>query len=242
MNFTSSNPSTRGRGVLRRPRPEKHPPGRSSETPTFLMPQGARRSLFGQTPPPRRSSASFYGQGSTSWQPGQMITPHNDITTFANDLATDLYDEEYDEFGDRSYEEGDCVSGQRHHNVSSQSMSTSLPTGIWTDLKTLISTEIGKVNENITSLNQRIGKIENTVQTLETKVDEINSDGSISSSSGAGSSSNADCPRKRRRLTPLSLQVNNTLVVLNWAEQNFLNFRIKLELFINHLTKTNKLI
>lgn len=200
----------------------------SSETPGLQLNvpsrARARRSLFQhpqRTDPPMShighgsgQTRTFYGTSSRSstysrnrsgtWQPGEVLptcmSTSQDITTLANDLAS--YDETdvHDDTGDNDGHDGLVDSEHEHEHMQLQQPA------LWQDIKSLFSNEFFKVNENLSKLSDRIGKIESTVTDLENKVQDLTSDGSLSSSSSAASSSNGPS-RKRKRLSPLALQV-----------------------------------
>ena len=190
----------------------------TAETPTQQARLGpvARRSLFnaaattggGYQASASRMPRLFYGTHSgSSWNPGQII-PTGDISEFANNLADDMADD-YDYLGGSATEELQLQHGtSAPRQLASQAQQP--PSGyqkLWDDITAFLSTEFGKVNDNISKLDGRIDEMEQTVKTLETKVEDIqNADSSISSSSGSGSGSGNDTSKRQRR-SPLSLQV-----------------------------------
>ena len=208
-------------------------PSHPSETPghqliSSISSTRARRSLFplpstttvnhvSQEPRTGRAR-NFYGKSRSinhrketqTWRPGEILpTCRNQprsqglaksTSTFALDPNESPADDSGEDDNSHDYFDMEPEFTFEHPNTHEQQQ-----LGFWQDVKSLFSDEFLKVNTTLTELGNRIGKIETAVTDLESQVKELASDGSLSSSSATSSSNEGS--RKRRRLSPLALQV-----------------------------------
>ena len=101
---------------------------------------------------------------------------------------------------------------------------------LWSDIKSFITSEFMKVEQSMTDTSQRIQSLEDNVGSLSRKVNEMVSDGSVSSSSIGSTPSSSG----RKRKSPLGLQVNIIFCYQCTIHDSFLSScRAKSELFTN---------
>lgn len=192
-------------------RPSRVPESRREAVPS----QGStRRSLFPQhnvtSAGPRGGAiGNFYGaprRDSTvtdsrtgPWQPGETLPVH----TSAQPRQT--LSRAFNDFMD---DDDDIMSDSQHRQLPAHERT--LPNEeqplLWRDVKALISAEFARFHESLEQISDRICDVEDTVVNLEKKVTDIESEGQ-SSSSGSASTTPSGGTQKRKRRSPLSLQV-----------------------------------
>ena len=204
-------------GTSNRPRyggrPDRVPESRREA----VAPQGStRRSLFPQhdvtSAGPRGGAiGSFYGPARREsmvtesrtgpWQPGETLPvltsaqPRQSLSRVFNGL---MDEEDDDDLADSQHRQ---LPTPREHALRHEQQPL-----LWSDVKSLMSAEFARFHESLEQINDRICDVEDTIVNLEKKVTDIESEGQ-SSSSGSASATPSGGTQKRKRRSPLSLQV-----------------------------------
>lgn len=179
----------------------------------------ARRSLFPQNDMMSagpRGTGNFYGaqridptveNRTGPWQPGEALSTrrtsdrsrHSLSQVFAEGLLDD------DEMSDMDAQH---INGDdRRHDFELQVENVHDQQSLrWSDIKALLSSEFSKFHDHLEQLSDRMCDVEDTMVDLEKKVTDIENESSLSSGSGSTSTTPAGS-QKRKRRSPLSLQV-----------------------------------
>ena len=136
------------------------------------------------------------------WQPGEALSTqrtsdrsrHSLSQVFAEGLLDD--DEMTDMNGDDRRHDFELQAENVHDQQSLR----------WSDIKALLSSEFSKFHDHLENLSDRMCDVEYTMVELEKKVTDIENESSLSSGSGSTSTTPAGS-QKRKRRSPLSLQV-----------------------------------
>lgn len=244
-------------GTSNRPRygirPDRVPESRREA----VAPQGStRRSLFPQhdvtSAGPRGGTiTNFYGaprRDSTvtesrtgPWQPGETL----DLPVHTSAQPRQTLSRAFNDFVD---DDDDDLAANQHRQLPTRehALRHEEQPLLWSDVKALISAEFARFHESLEQINDRICDVEDTIVNLEKKVTDIESEGQ-SSSSGSASATPSGGTQKRKRRSPLSLQVwCLVLLSLNTLYRCLcpysLNHRAKSEQFTSPLMKMTSFV
>ena len=118
-----------------------------------------------------------------------------------------LLEQAQDDTDSDHWRPGETISSARFRNVyedSDDGETRSHQEELWSDIKSFIVSEISKIEHSMTDMSQRIQGLEDNVGSLKKTVNEMMSDGNVSSSSVGSTPSSS----KRKRKSSLGLQVN----------------------------------